>query len=223
MKILIVEDDLKIAAFLKKGLEEEYYTTDCSYRGDDALYLIQTNLYDVILLDIMIPEINGLELCKRIRKEKIITPIIMITAKSSIEDKVYGLNEGANDYITKPFSFDELLARIKVQLRTGNSLTNSIVIADLELNIGAKSVRRGSQEIVLTSKEYVLLEYLMVNKNKIITVEMINNSLWDMESVTASNIISVYMYRLRVKIDKNFETKLIHTVRGMGYKLSEVI
>ena len=173
MKILIVEDDLKISSFLKKGLEEENYNIDCTYDGQEALYLIQTNFYDVILLDIMIPTIDGIELCKKIREEGINTPIIMLTAKSTIEDKVVGLNEGANDYLTKPFSFEELLARIHVQLRSGKSLNNIIKIADLELDIDKKTVSRAKNSIELTSKEYILLEYLMINKDKIVTENMI--------------------------------------------------
>jgi two-component system copper resistance phosphate regulon response regulator CusR len=223
MKILIVEDDLKISSFLKKGLEEENYNIDCSYDGSDALYLIQTNIYDLILLDIMIPTVDGINLCKVLRKDGVSTPIIMLTAKSTIGDKVIGLNEGANDYLTKPFSFDELLARINVQLRTGKSLSNTIQIADLKIEIDKKLVTREGKNIVLTSKEYILLEYLMLNKEKLLTEEMINNALWDMDDTTASNILTVYLYRLRNKIDKHFDKKLIHTIRGMGYKMSEKI
>lgn len=221
MKILIVEDDIKISSFLSKGLKEENYSVDCSYDGNEALYLIQTNSYDLILLDIMIPSIDGVELCKRLREQGIGIPIIMLTAKSSISDKVIGLTEGANDYITKPFSFEELLARINVQLRCGKSLNNIIKVADLSLDLAKKKVIRAGVNIILTSKEYVLLEYLMLNKDKIVTEDMINNSLWDMDETTASNIVSVYMYRIRTKIDKSSELKLLHTIRGMGYKLSE--
>jgi len=221
MKILVVEDDLKISAFLKKGLEEENYNVDCSYDGEGALYLIETNTYDIILLDIMIPIIDGIEVCKKIRENKVSTPIIMLTAKSTINDKITGLNEGANDYITKPFSFEELLARINVQLRSGKSLNNIIKVADLEIDIDKKSVLRGGVNMEFTSKEYMLLEYLMVNKNKVVTLDMINNALWDMDNTTASNILTVYMYRIRTKIDKIFNKKLIHTIRGMGYKVSD--
>jgi DNA-binding response OmpR family regulator len=223
MKILIVEDDLKISSFLKKGLEEEQYTVDCSFNGKDAFYLIEVNFYDIILLDIMIPDIDGIELCKKLRKQNISTPIIMLTAKSQIEDKVIGLNEGANDYLTKPFSFEELLARIKVQLRSGKSLNNIVKIADLELDRDNKTVWRAGKNIELTSKEYILLEYLMINKEKILTEEMINNALWDMDDTTASNILTVYLYRIRNKIDKNFDKKLIHTIRGRGYKMSDKV
>ena len=221
MKILIVEDDIKISAFLQKGLEEENYSIDCSYDGEDALYLVQNNTYDLILLDIMIPSINGVELCKKIREENISYPIIMLTAKSSIEEKVLGLSEGANDYITKPFSFEELLARIKVQLRSGKSLNNILKMDSLELNTDTKEVKRQADIITLTSKEYGILEYMLLNKDKVLTEQLINESLLNMDENTASNIVNVYIYRLRNKIDKNYSKKLIHTIRGMGYKMSE--
>ena len=218
MKILIIEDDIKISNFLSKGLKEEGYATDCSYDGADALYLIEEFQYDVILLDVMIPSIEGIELCKMIRNKGITTPIIMLTAKSSIEDKVLGLNEGANDYLTKPFSFEELLARIRVQLRAQKVQTNEIIVDDLILNLDDKSVFRGNREIILTKKEFALLEYFMINSGKVITENMINEALWDMDSQTLSNIINVYIYRLRTKIDKGEDVKLVHTLRGMGFK-----
>lgn len=221
MKILIVEDDVKISAFLEKGLIEENYTVDCCYDGEEAFYLITTTKYDLIILDLMIPYIDGVTLCKDLKEMGDSTPIIMLTAKSSIEDKVLGLNSGANDYLAKPFSFDELIARIKVQLRDNDTLTNILQIADLKLDCDKKIVIRANETIKLSSKEYMLLEYFLRNKEKIVTEDMINNSLWDMDDQTASNIISVYLYRLRKKIDKDSDIKLIHTIRGMGYKISE--
>ena len=221
MKILIVEDDIKISAFLEKGLIEENYTVDCCFDGEEGLYLTSTNHYDLIILDIMIPSIDGITLCTNLRKIGNNTPIIMLTAKSSIEDTVLGLNSGANDYITKPFSLDILIARVKVQLRDNDALTNILQIADLKLDCDKKLVTRDSEIIKLSSKEYMLLEYLMRNNNKVITEDMINNSLWDMDVQTASNIISVYIYRLRKKIDKSSDIKLLHTIRGMGYKISK--
>ncbi|HIP11888.1 MAG TPA: response regulator transcription factor [Arcobacter sp.] len=221
MKILIVEDDIKISSFLKKGLEEENYSIDCVYDGEEAFYLVQNNIYDLILLDIMIPSINGVDLCKKIREENISYPIIMLTAKSSIEEKVLGLSEGANDYVTKPFSFEELLARIKVQLRSGKSLNNILQIDNLSINTDTKIVTRDNDTINLTSKEYSILEYLVLHKEKVLTEEMINESLLNMDESTASNIVNVYIYRLRNKIDKNYDKKIIHTIRGMGYKISE--
>ncbi len=218
MKLLIVEDDVKIASFLTRGLKEENYSVDNSYDGEEALYLISTNSYDLIILDIMIPIIDGVTLCQKVRDLNINTPIIMLTAKSTIEDKVLGLTIGANDYLTKPFSFDELLARIKVQLRHGKNLNNILQIADLKLDIDSKIITRADKIIKFTSKEYALLEYLLINKDKIVTENMINESLWGMDDSTASNIVNVYMYRIRSKVDKNFDVKLIHTIRGMGYK-----
>jgi DNA-binding response OmpR family regulator len=220
MKILIVEDDIKISSFLQKGLTEENYTVDCTFDGEDALYLIQNNIYDVILLDLMIPSLNGIELCSKVREEGIHYPIIMLTAKSMISDKVIGLTQGANDYITKPFSFEELLARIKVQLRSGKSLNNILQVDDLYINTNTKEVRRANENIILTSKEYNILEYMVLNQQSVITETMINESLLNMDESTASNIVNVYIYRLRNKIDKNHSKKLIHTVRGMGYKIA---
>lgn len=219
MKILLVEDDEKISSFISRGLKEENYTVDISFDGEDALYLATTNSYDLIILDIMIPKIDGLETCKILRAKNILTPIIMLTAKSSIEDKVEGLNEGANDYLTKPFSFEELIARIRVQLRAKTSTTNILELEDLKLDINKKIAIRAKETLSLTAKEYALLEYLFRNKGNIVTSEMINNSLWNMEESTASNIVNVYIYRLRNKIDKNSQIKLLHTLRGVGYKL----
>lgn len=221
MKILVVEDDIKISSFLSKGLKEENYVVDCCYDGEEAFYLIKTNNYDLILLDLMIPYIDGITLCKDLRDLGNNTPIIMLTAKSSIEDKVLGLNIGANDYLSKPFSLDELMARVKVQLRNGKNSNNIFQISDLKLDTDKKIVSRANKNIKLSSKEYMLIEYLVMNKDKILTEEMLNNALWDMDENTASNIISVYIYRLRTKIDKNNDIKLIHTIRGMGYKISE--
>ena len=220
MKILLVEDDEDISSFLNKGLKDEYYTIDCAFDGEEGLYLALNNKYDLILLDIMLPNINGLEICKKIRAENINTPIIMLTAKHSIEDKVTGLNEGANDYITKPFSFEELNARIKVQLRDGKSVNNILKIDNLVLNIDTKECKRDEKNIKLTSKEYAILHYMILNQENLLSEDMINEALWDMNELVSSNIISVYIYRLRNKIDKNHKLKLIHTIRGMGYKLS---
>jgi DNA-binding response OmpR family regulator len=221
MKILIVEDDIKISAFLKKGLQEEQYTVDCCYDGEEAYYLITTHTYDLIILDLMIPAVNGVDLCKKLRDNNILTPIIMLTAKSSIEDKILGLNIGANDYLAKPFSFEELLARIKVQLRSKVETNNILQIADLTFDCDKKLVTRANNVIHLSSKEYMLLEYLLRNKEKVVTEDMINNSLWNMDDNTISNIINVYIYRLRKKIDHDYNLKLIRTIRGMGYKISQ--
>ena len=221
MKILIIEDDIQIINFLKKGLEEECYIVDYSTNGDEGLYLASVNDYDLILLDIMLPIKDGMEVCKALRNENNQTPIIMLTAKDSIEDKIKGLDIGANDYLAKPFSFTELLARIRVQLRTNNSIQTKISIADLELDLLNKTANRASKNIVLTAKEFTLLEYLIKNKDRVLSETTINSALSSFEDSNMSNIVNVYIYRLRNKIDKNFDKKLIKTVRGIGFKISD--
>ena len=219
MKILIVEDDEKIANFLLKGLKEESYTVDHTIDGYEAVYLAQVNSYDLIILDVLLPSIDGFEVCKVIRQRLIETPIIMLTARDSITDKVTGLDFGADDYLTKPFSFEELLARIKVQLRKKSTTTNIIKIEDLQIDTNQRQVIRDDKRISLTAKEYSLLEFLARNKEKVLSETLINENLSDMDSTSMSNIINVYIYRLRNKIDKGFDKKLIHTVRGAGYML----
>ena len=221
MKILIIEDDLKIINFLKKGLEEECYIVDSSTNGDESLYLASVNEYDLILLDVMLPIKDGIEVCKALRASKNQTPIIMLTAKDSIEDKIKGLDIGANDYLAKPFSFAELLARIRVQLRTTNSSQTKISIADLELDLLNKTAVRANENITLTAKEFALLEYLIKNKDRVLSETTINSALSSFEDSNISNIVNVYIYRLRNKIDKNFDKKLIKTVRGIGFKISD--
>ena len=221
MKILIIEDDIKIINFLKKGLEEECYIVDSSTNGDEGLYLASVNEYDLILLDIMLPIKDGMEVCKNLRQTNNQTPIIMLTAKDSIEDKIKGLDIGANDYLAKPFSFAELLARIRVQLRTQNVAQTKISIADLELDLLNKTAIRANENIVLTAKEFALLEYLIKNKDRVLSETTINEALSSFEDSNISNIVNVYIYRLRNKIDKNFDKKLIKTIRGIGFKISE--
>lgn len=221
MKILIIEDDLKIINFLKKGLEEECYTVDSSTNGDEGLYLASVNEYDLILLDIMLPIKDGMQVCKTLRASNNQTPIIMLTAKDSIEDKIKGLDIGANDYLAKPFSFAELLARIRVQLRTLNSTQTKISIADLELDLLNKTAIRANENITLTAKEFALLEYLIKNKDRVLSETTINSALTSFEDSNMSNVVNVYIYRLRNKIDKNFDIKLIKTIRGIGFKISD--
>ena len=221
MKILIIEDDIKIINFLKKGLEEECYVIDYSTNGDEGLYLATVNNYDLILLDIMLPIKDGFEVCKNLRSSNITTPIIMLTAKDSIEDKIKGLDLGANDYLAKPFSFAELLARIRVQLRTINPVQTKLQIADLELDLLKKIAIRANKNIVLTVKEFTLLEYLMRNRDKILSETVINDALSSFEDSNISNVVNVFIYRLRNKIDKDFDKKLIKTIRGMGFKISD--
>jgi len=221
MKILLVEDDEKIISFLKKGLEEEYYTIDFAINGDDGIYLATTNKYDLILLDVMLPIKDGIEVCKILRDEHITIPIIMITAKDSLEDKIRGLDIGANDYITKPFAFDELLARIRVQLRIKEKQNNILKIDTLELNLITKRAVRDNVNISLTAKEFALLYLLMSHENEVLNETMISETLSSMDDIVVSNVVNVYIYRLRNKIDKPFDKKLIKTVRGLGFKIND--
>lgn len=221
MKILLIEDDKKIINFLKKGLEEETYTVDFSLNGEEGLYLATVNDYDLILLDIMIPLKDGMEVCQSLRASNIQTPIIMLTAKDTIEDKIKGLDIGANDYLAKPFSFSELLARIRVQLRTQNSTETVLKIADLELDLLSKTATRADDKISLTAKEFAILEFLIKNKEKVLSETIIMDSLSNLDDANISNIVNVYIYRLRNKIDKPYEQKLIKTVRGMGFKIDD--
>ncbi|OHE15195.1 MAG: DNA-binding response regulator [Sulfurimonas sp. RIFOXYD2_FULL_37_8] len=221
MRILVVEDDEKIASFIKKGLQEESYSVDVTDNGYEALYLSQMNKYDVILLDLMIHGLNGIDVCKNIRSNNITTPIIMLTAKDGIKDKIEGLDSGANDYLTKPFAFEELLARIRVKLRNPTNISSKIIIADLTIDTSRREVKRADKKINLTAKEYALLEFLARNSKKLLSETTIKDNLSDMAQESMSNIINVYIYRLRNKIDKAHELKLIHTVRGLGYMLSD--
>lgn len=221
MKILVVEDDSKIASFLKKGLEEESFCVDVCNSGEEALYLVGVNRYDIIILDIMLHGMNGDEACRRIRHEKITTPILMLTAKNAIDDKVTLLNAGANDYLTKPFSFEELLARIRVQLRKKEQVDNILYCADLAINLNTKEVNRGGVTISLTSKEYALLEYLARNQGILVDESRLLETIFSFEKTINSNILNVYMYRLRSKIDKHYALKLIKTHRNQGFILSD--
>ena len=221
MKILIIEDDEKIVSFLKKGLVEECYVVDSATNGDEGLYLASVNEYDLILLDIQLPVKDGIEVCKSLRDSNNQTPIIMLTAKDSIEDKIKGLDIGANDYLAKPFSFAELLARIRVQLRKTNAVLLKLSIADLELDLLNKTATRANENIVLTSKEFTLLEFLIKNKDRVLSETIINSALSSFEDSNISNIVNVYIYRLRNKIDKKFDKKLIKTIRGIGFKISD--
>jgi len=221
MRVLVVEDDEKIASFIKKGLQEESYSVDVTENGYEAIYMIETNHYDIVLLDLMIHGLNGMEVCKNIRAKNIAVPIIMLTARDELKDKIKGLDSGANDYITKPFAFEELLARIRVKLRNTSTTSSTISIADLTIDTAKREVKRTGKKINLTAKEYALLEFLARNSKKLLTETIIKENISDMAEVSMSNIINVYIYRLRNKIDKDHSLKLIHTVRGLGYMLSD--
>jgi len=230
MYILVVEDEKKVAGFIKKGLQEERYTVDVAYDGEDALVLAETNQYDLIILDIMLPKKDGLEVLKALRAHgettnrftRLSTPILMLTAKDALHDKVQGLDSGADDYLTKPFAFAELLARIRALLRRGKPASEvSLTAADLVLDPATHKVQRAGKPIELTSKEYALLEYLLRNKSQVLTRSLINEHVWGYRFNTGTNIVDVYVNYLRNKIDSGFDQKLIHTVRGVGYVLKE--
>ncbi len=222
MRILLVEDEKKISDFIKRGLKEEGYAVDTASEGVQGYFLAKTNEYDLILLDIMIPKMDGVTLCKKLREDKVIIPVIMLTAKDTVSDKVKGLDAGADDYLTKPFAFEELLARIRAILRKKtDQKTTRLQVSDLVLDLQTHKASRGSQEIELTTKEYSLLEYLMRNEGAVVTRTMISEHVWDIDFDTFTNVIDVYINYLRNKIDTGHKKKLIHTIRGRGYILKE--
>lgn len=218
MRILIVEDEKKVAGFIKKGLEEETYAVDVAYDGEEGFHLAAMNDYDMIILDLMLPKMDGLEVLTQLRDKKVSTPILLLTAKDAVEDKVTGLNKGADDYLTKPFAFSELLARIRSLLRRGQAETQTeLKVGDLILDMVSHKVSREGEEIELTGKEYSLLEYFMRNEGKVLTRTMIAEHVWDYNFDTFTNVIDVYVNHLRKKIDKKYPAKLLHTLRGVGY------
>jgi DNA-binding response OmpR family regulator len=221
MRLLIVEDEKNIANNLKKGLAEEGFAVDVRYDGEEGYDLAATEEYDTIILDLMLPKMDGFTICQKLRKDKIFTPVIMLTAKDTIEDKINGLDIGADDYLTKPFSFEELLARIRSVIRRTNTKQPVLQVNNLVLNPATHVVKRGTKEIELTGKEYALLEYFMNHPAQICSKEQIINHVWDYSYDSFSNIIEVLVKRLREKIDKAFpkEKQLFTTIRGLGYKL----
>jgi heavy metal response regulator len=222
MRILIVEDDKKVAGFLQKGLREEQYAVDVCRDGKEAVYEAEVHSYDVIILDIMLPGKDGFTICRELRENDVLTPILMLTAKDSLEDKISGLSTGADDYLTKPFSFEELLARIRALLRRSQDYkTGSLKAADLELDPLRHTVQRAGKPITLSGKEYALLEYLLRNKGIVLSQSKIIDHVWDRNYDGTSNLINVYINHLREKIDKEAEVKLIKTIRGQGYKIDE--
>lgn len=223
MRILIVEDDLKIASAIKRGLELKGYAVDAVHDGDDGYSYSKTGNYDLLIFDRMLPgELDGAQICKKLRSEGLNVPILLLTAKGTIGDKVEGLNSGADDYLVKPFSFDELTARVQALLRRPpGRISNKITVKDLILDQNKFEVTRGKETIKLTKKEFNLLEYLMINANQIVTKDMIINHLWNDDADILPNNVEVYIGSLRNKIDKPFKDnpELIHTIRGFGYKI----
>jgi heavy metal response regulator len=219
MRILLVEDENNVAAFIKKGLEEEFYTVDAAENGSEGLSMATVNDYDLILLDIMLPGMNGIELCRELRQRGMKVPILMLTAKDSVSSRVEGLESGADDYLTKPFAFSELLARIKALLRRASESVRELYLEDLRMDLLSRRVYRGGKEIVLTPKEFSLLEYLLRKKGRVLSRTQMIENIWGYNFDPNSNVVDVHIKYLREKIDTGFDKKLIHTVRGAGYIL----
>jgi len=221
--ILVVEDEEKLVKLIKRVLEEERYQVDTALDGAQGLEMALIGSYDLIILDIMMPHVTGLEICKALRAEKSTVPVLMLTALDAIQDRVQGLDVGADDYLTKPFAFDELLARIRALLRrriNPEDPANTILkVEDLELDLSKHEARRHGKHIELTSKEFALLEYLMHNKGQVLSRDQIINHVWEYDFDATSNVVDIYIHYLRNKIDGHFSRKLIKTVRGLGYSL----
>ena len=223
MRVLLVEDDVRIANFVAKGLRENSYAVDTAADGEIALYQAEINEYDVIILDVMMPRKDGFTVCRELREKNITTPILMLTARDAVEDRVTGLDTGADDYLTKPFAFDELLARIRALLRRGAEIRPpKIIVGDLEIDTAAQRIRRSGREIILTTKEFALLEYLARQRGRVVGRAEIAEHVWDENFDAFSNLIEVYIKRLRTKMDEGFAIQLIHTRRGAGYILEEI-
>lgn len=222
MTILVVEDEIKITRFIKKGLEMEHYTVEVAYDGESALELAEINNYDLIILDIMLPKMDGIEVCRKLREKKIDTPIIMLTARNTVEDRIKGLDAGADDYLIKPFAFGELVARIRALLRREKTVSSTkLQVGDLILDPATHEVFRSGKEIQLSGKEYRLLDYMMRRPGNVCTRTMIGEHIWGYNFTDDSNVIDVYISYLRRKIDSGFRNKLIHTVRDVGYKIQD--
>lgn len=224
MKILVIEDEPKVAAFIQKGLNESGYETDVVYDGEMGKWQATKNDYDIILLDVIIPLINGRELCRQIRKVKPNLPVLMLTALGTTEDKIEGFDAGADDYLVKPFEFKELLARIKALTKRSSGQmepSDKIRVADLELDLNMKVAIRGGKTINLTAKEFALLEFFMRNRRRVLSRALITEKVWDIDFDTNTNVVDVYVNILRKKIDRDFEPKLIHIKIGMGYYFGE--
>jgi len=218
MRILIIEDEGKIAAFLKRGLKEEGYAVDVAADGEQGHFLASTQEYDLIILDIMLPGMDGISLCRKLRSEGNEVKILILSARDKVKEKVLGLDAGADDYLTKPFAFEELLARVRALLRKREAGSpTKLQVADLSMDLLTHKVMRAGREIELTAKEFSLLEYLMLNAGTVVTRTMIAEHVWDVNFDTFTNVIDVYMSYLRDKIDRKFPKKLIRTVRGRGY------
>jgi heavy metal response regulator len=220
MRILVVEDEQKVASFIKRGLEEEGYAVDVAADGEEGLAMALECVHDLIILDIRLPKLDGLRVLKELRQEKVMTPVLLLTVRATIEDKVLGLDAGADDYLTKPFAFQELVARVRALLRRRAGVDPAILqVADLTLDPARRTVSRGGERIELSAREFALLDYFMRHPGRVLTRAMIAEHVWDYTFDTTTNIIDVYINYLRKKIDTGREAKLLHTVRGVGYVL----
>ena len=218
MRLLVVEDEKKVASFIKKGLQEEGYAVDLASDGKTGLTMGLDGVHDLIILDINLPRMDGLSVLQELRKRKVTTPVLLLTVRAAIEDKVIGLDTGADDYLTKPFAFQEFLARVRALLRRRAEAESPLLqVADLRLDPATRIVSRGDQEIELTAKEFTLLSYFMRNPGRVLTRTMIAEHVWDYDFDPMTNVIDVYVNYLRKKIEAGQEVKLIHTVRGVGY------
>jgi heavy metal response regulator len=222
MRVLIVEDEPKMAAFLKQGLEEQRYAVDVAHNGEDGLHWALNFPYDIILLDLMLPGLDGLELCRVLRDRHIQTPILMLTARDTVDDRVAGLDYGADDYLVKPFAFRELLARLRALSRRDTRHNSAVLqVGDLVLDTVTHTARRGDKQIELSTKEYGLLEFLMLHPNQVLSRTVIAEHLWNYDYSPESNVVDVYIRYLRRKIDDGYEDKYIRTIRGTGYQLAD--
>lgn len=224
MRILLIEDEIKVSKFIKKGLEEQMFSVDAAYDGETGLSMVRQGTYDIIILDVVLPGFNGFEVCKRIRKLDSNTPVLMLTALGTLDDKVTGLDSGADDYLTKPFHFQELLARLRALARRNNpeqSFNKIIRVGDLEINLDSKGVKKGDEELTLTAREFRLLVLFARNKGRVLSRAEIAEKIWEQSFESGSNVIDVYVNYLRKKIDSGTSKKLIHTIIGMGYVLRD--
>ena len=220
MRILIVEDEYRLSNVVKKGLVENGFAVDQAFDGEEGLYLAESEAYDLVILDIMLPKIDGLKVCRELRRKKIKTPILMLTAKTKVEDKVKGLEMGADDYLAKPFAYAELKARIQALIRRSHNEGDPVLkLDDLELDPAKHTARRDEKIISLTPKEFAILEFLLRHKNQVVTRTQVTEHVWDYNFDALSNVVDVFIATLRRKINTGFKNKLIHTIHGVGYKI----
>lgn len=221
MRVLVVEDEKKVADFIRRGLEQEHYAVDVAHDGEEGAYQAESYAYDLVILDLMLPKLSGLEVLQRLRAQKPALPVLILTAKGTIEDRVAGLDRGADDYLVKPFAFAELSARVRSLLRRGVREATEFQLADLKLDAVTRQVTRAGRKIELSPKEFALLEFLLRNARRPVTRTMIIEHVWDIHFDSVTNVVDVYINYLRNKIDKGFAPRLIHTLRGVGYLLTD--